>query len=169
MSERCPRCHALVLRDGADRLCLSCGTLTDPAARERALAVVAAEAELLASRSRRRWDRLPGESGDPSIAEMIEEYGSLPVAAWDKAAAHVDWRRRLAEIARCVAAGEFEPPPAPLAPDGPPAEAERWLAWRVEHGLPISTELLERELGLSWLEAERAMASPWHRHLRSVE
>lgn len=175
MSERCPRCNALLFRDGADRLCFNCGTLSDPADRERALAHMAAEEAWWEGRRRRKAERPPGMADDPAVAEIIAEFGDIPVEAWDAAASIASmadanhWRKRLAAVRRRVDAGEFSPAPAPRAPDEPPADPERWLAWRVDHGLPISAELLERELGISWVEAERAMASSWYRYLRGFE
>lgn len=177
-NERCPRCGARLIREGVERLCLSCGTLSDPADRERAIANIAAETKFLDGKIRRRrasTDELGHQPADgPAVAELIAQFGDLPIEAWDtashggSAADPVRWRKSLESVAARVARGEkvvpveyFVRSATAERPDIPPTDPERWLAWRVDHGLPVSAEL-----GISFWAAETAMAAPWHRHLK---
>jgi hypothetical protein len=192
MSEHCPRCSSSLVRDGEDPLCLKCGTLSIGG-----LTPAEAEAELLQEESiyigriRRRGPsilgRPPHESEDAAaIATLIREFGDMPVEAWDEAAnrnrrsakemAGAQWGEQFrmaleTNRARVLAGETFSSPMVVLGePETtPPRDPVRWLAWRVDHGLPISVEILERELGLSWSEAEQAMSSPWHHYLGGGE
>lgn len=188
--DRCPRCSRPVFNDHGELHCLSCGELTRPevAARARQLAVEAEAykaAQLAAGKTRTHQPhREAGRLGMMAPAEMdalVAEFGDLPQEAWDEACqpkpgsrGYAQMREALVRKRREVQAGTFrawlqrevvrEVLNPYLKDDPAPSDPVDWIGWRLRHGMPISQDIIERELRLSWWQASEALAK-WRQRL----